>query len=110
MNRVGMMTGAWTMRLVMLTLVIFSVLAMEGDTAGQPPRGVTIAVPGIPGPYCMYGIENRLAEMPEIEQIDLRWDAEEIRITVKPGASVTGQQLEDAIERAEYPYTYSISL
>lgn len=105
-----MMTSAWIMRLVMLALVTVSVLVTEGDTAGQPPRGVTIAMPGIPGPYCMYGIEKRLAEMPEIEQIDLRWDAEEIRITVKPGASLTGQQLEDAIERAEYPYNYSISL
>lgn len=105
-----MMTSAWIMRLVMLALVTVSVLVTEGDTAGQPQRGVTIAVPGIPGPYCMYGIEKRLAEMPEIEQIDLRWDTEEIRITVKPGASLTRRQLEDAIERADYPYTYSILL
>jgi len=104
------MTSAWTMRLAMLALVTVSVLVTEGDPAGQPQRGVTIAVPGIPGPYCMYGIEKRLAEMPAIEQIDLRWDAEEIRITVRPGASVTRQQLEDAIARAEYPYNYSISL
>lgn len=103
------MTIRWTMRLAMLSLVTVSVIVMEGDTAGQPQRDGTILVPGIPGPYCMYGIEKRLVEMPEIEQIDLHWDAEEIRITVKPGASVTRQQLEDAIERAEYPYNYSIS-
>ncbi|OFW39738.1 MAG: hypothetical protein A3F70_01730 [Acidobacteria bacterium RIFCSPLOWO2_12_FULL_67_14] len=105
-----MMTRAWTMRIATIALVTVFVMVTAGDTAGQPPRGVTIAVPGIPGPYCMYGIEKRLAEMPEIEQIDLRWDAEEIRITVKRGASVTRQQLEDAIERAEYPYKYSIVL
>lgn len=104
------------MHFAMLALVTVIVIVTAGDTAGQRQRDdqvgtrqLTISVPGIPGPYCMYGIEKRLAEMPEIEQIDLRWDAEEIRITVKPGASVTRRQLEDAVERAEYPYTYSIS-
>jgi hypothetical protein len=105
-----MMTTACPVRLALLALVTVSVIVSGGDTAGQPQRGITISVPGIPGPYCMYGFEKRLVEMPEIEQIDLRWDAEEIRIAVKPGASVTRRQLEDAIQRAEYPYHYSISL
>lgn len=100
----------------MIALITVFLIVTAGDTAGQRQRDdqvgtqqLTISVPGIPGPYCMYGIEKRLAEMPEIEQIDLQWDAEEIRITVEPGASVTRQRLEDAIERAEYPYKYSIA-
>ncbi|MBI4264676.1 MAG: hypothetical protein HY657_09890 [Acidobacteria bacterium] len=97
-------------RLATLALAGGLAIVTAGDLASQRQQGITISVPGIPGPYCMYGIEKRLAEIPEIERIDLRWDAEEIRITVRPGASLARQQLDGAIDRAEYPYTYSISL
>jgi hypothetical protein len=84
---------------------------LAGRSAASPaPRGVTISVPGIPGPYCMYGLEKRLREMPEVESVRLRWEQEEIQVRLKAGASVTRGQIEAAIDRAEYPYPHSVRL
>lgn len=82
------------------------VVLANGGSQSQPE--VTISLPGIPGPYCMYGIEKRLAEMPEVEGVRLLWEEDAIRVGLKSGATVTRQAFEEAIERAEYPYEYSV--
>ena len=76
----------------------------------QAAGEITVSVPGIPGPYCMYGIEKRLSGLPEVADVQLDWAEEEIRIVLKPGASTTEARIEEAIEEAEYPYDYRIEL
>lgn len=70
--------------------------------------GLTISVPGIPGPYCMYGIEKRLRALPGMARIELRWREEEIRVEAAAGATFTPADLRAAVERAEYPYRYTV--
>lgn len=82
---------------------------LQQGTASPALREVTISVPGIPGPYCMYGIEKRLIEIPQIESVRLLWEEEEIRAILRPGTTVSREQIEAAIERAEYPYEYTIA-
>ncbi len=82
---------------------------MRGSGSGVP-REIAISVPDIPGPYCMYGLEKRLAGMPEVASVQLLWEEEEIRVTLKPGANVTREKIDEAVERAEYPYDYSVQL
>lgn len=83
---------------------------LRSGTARQAQGDITISVPGIPGPYCMYGIEKRLAEMPEVEGVRLFWEENAIRIGLKPGTAVTREEIEEAVERSEYPYEYSVEL
>ncbi len=83
---------------------------LRSGTARQAQGDITISVPGIPGPYCMYGIEKRLAEMPEVEGVRLLWQEEAIRVALRAGATVTREEIEEAIERAEYPYQYEVKL
>lgn len=85
-------------------------LQLQANAASQAPHEFTISVPGIPGPYCMYGIEKRLAEMPEVEGVRLLWQEEAIRVALRAGATVTREEIEEAIERAEYPYQYEVKL
>jgi hypothetical protein len=94
------------------TLAAFGVgmALIQADAGSGAQHEITISVPGIPGPYCMYGIEKRLAEMPEVEGVRLLWEADAIRFRLKPGATMTRRAIEEAIERAEYPYGYSVSL
>ncbi len=78
----------------------------ESQTRGE----ITIRVPGVPGPYCMYGIEKRLAEMPEVAGVRLLWEEDEIHVAPRSSAVVSRERIEEAIEHAEYPYPYSIEL
>lgn len=96
--------------LATLSALSLGIVSFQANAASQAQHEVTISVPGIPGPYCMYGIEKRLAEMPEVADVRLLWEEDAIRIGLKPGATVTREDMEAAIERAEYPYEYSVEL
>ncbi|MEX2553868.1 MAG: hypothetical protein WD627_12820 [Actinomycetota bacterium] len=48
--------------------------------------------------------------MPEVAGVRLLWDEDAIWVGIKPGATVTREAIEGAIERAEYPYEYSVEL
>lgn len=86
-------------------------LLLLRPAGGSEARGeIIVSVPGVPGPYCMYGVEKRLADLPEVADMRLDWAAEEIRILLNPGATTTRERIEEAIERAEYPYEYRIEL
>lgn len=91
--------------LVLGTIVLAQNKPSVGD---QGESAIRIAVPGIPGPYCMYGLEKRLAELPDVDHIELLWDEDAIRVFAKPGASVSRDAVHDAVARAEYPYAYSL--
>lgn len=95
---------------VFLGVLLAGAASLPDGSAGQPARGLVISVPNIPGPYCMYGVEKRLMEMPEVQAVRLSWEEEELRVDLKPGMSVTREEIEAAIERAEYPYEYAVEL
>jgi hypothetical protein len=99
----------------MIRIALFVALGLGGVHASsraqrQAQQEITISVPGIPGPYCMYGIEKRLGEIPEVDGVRLIWERDAIRVRLKPGATVTREVIQEAIERAEYPYRFSVSM
>lgn len=68
---------------------------------------VVVELPGVPGPYCAYGIEKELRGHPGVEGMTMDWDAEELRIrTTAEGLS--HEEVERAVEASEYPYDYTI--
>ncbi len=71
---------------------------------------VIISVPGIPGPYCAYGVEKRLLEIAAVKSVAIRWQKEQIRAKLEQGSSVTEPEIRQAVENADYPYDYSITI
>lgn len=71
-------------------------------------RNVIVSVPGIPGPYCAYGVEKRLFELAGVRRVELLWEKEQIRVSIKDDKTVTSEQIRTAFERSEYPYEYKI--
>jgi len=67
---------------------------------------VIIAVPGIPGPYCAYGLEKRLLEQAGVESVELLWEEEKIRVTMTEGKILTKEILDEIAKKADYPYKY----
>lgn len=103
------MPWPWRYGAAALTIIVIGMLTVPSDAARQAQQAITISVPGIPGPYCMYGIEKRLADLPAVERIDLLWDQDRIRVVVKNGMAIPRGQIDEAVKRSEYPYEYSIS-
>lgn len=90
---------------------VFLFLAIISLRSGLSPaqEGETLlSVPGIPGPYCAYGLEKRLLEIEGVQAVDLLWNEEKIRVVIGDKRKVTRSEIKEAIHRADYPYHYTI--
>lgn len=71
-------------------------------------REIILSVPGIPGPYCAYGVEKRLFELDGVQRVDLLWKEEKIRVLIADGKVVTSDQIIMAVKKSDYPFEYNI--
>ena len=88
--------------------VLAGLLIVISHPLAAEERNVIVSVPGIPGPYCAYGVEKRLFELAGVRRVDLLWEKEQIRVSIKDDKTVTSEQIREAFERSEYPYDYNI--
>ncbi len=85
-------------------------LVLIASTVAGQAAEIIISVPGIPGPYCAYGVEKRLLEIDGIKNVSIRWQKEQIRAELEPGSQVSELEIRQAVERADYPYDYSVEI
>ncbi len=69
---------------------------------------IVLAVPGIPGPYCAYGVEKRLLQLDGVKEVKTLWRNEQIRIVTDDKTRISPDDIKRAIKRADYPYTFEI--
>ena len=96
--------------LLAATLSAIAITYSGTGNAAEPQQEIVISVPGIPGPYCAYGVEKRLLELKVIDRVQLLWEKEQIRATLKPGGTITESELAKLMARADYPYDYNITV
>lgn len=97
-------------RLRVLTLLPIGLVAAV-NAGAQPTitaKEIVIAVPGIPGPYCAYGLEKRLLELPGATSVSTLWDRERIVLRLRDDARIGVADIERAVKRADYPYDYEV--
>ena len=88
---------------LMTTALILSAMPLAASA-----KEIILSVPGIPGPYCAYGVEKRLLEVEGIVDVRTQWTRERILIVTKDGAAITAGQIDQAVKSADYPYKYQI--
>ncbi len=96
--------------LKVLTLVAFvgGIQVLMPQSMAAEDSDIILSVPGIPGPYCAYGVEKRLLELDGIVRVELHWKDETIRAVIAEGRTVTADQIRMAVKKADYPYEYTI--
>lgn len=79
--------------------------------SGRPGQaaGFIVSVPGIPGPYCAYGAEKRLLKLSGVRNIEIRWQSEQIVISLADASAVTVADIERAMKASDYPYNFTIT-
>lgn len=94
-------------KLLRVAVVAGPLLVMSPSViAGE--REFVLSVPGIPGPYCAYGVEKRLFDLDGVSRVDLLWEKEQIRVFIANGKTVTPDQILTAVKKSDYPYEYKI--
>lgn len=96
--------------LSVITTIVSAIILLTPPFLAADQGEVIVSVPGIPGPYCAYGIEKRLLELDGIQEVHLFWNEEEIRGVIRTGKKVSTREIKEAIRRADYPYKYSIKV
>lgn len=97
--------------ILMAILLITPMIFLSPDAFASSEKEIILSVPGIPGPYCAYGLEKRLLEVEGVLRVDLLWEEEKIRIVTakdEKGGKVTNTEIKEVIRRADYPYHYTI--
>ena len=87
--------------------VIGAVLLFATPVAASAGQ-IVLAVPGIPGPYCAYGVAKRLLELDGVAKVETSWESEQIRITTRDDAHITAEDIKQAVKRADYPYSFEV--
>jgi DNA-binding beta-propeller fold protein YncE len=81
-----------------IRFIIISWLAALAIVTAQPPvPQVTIKVEGLACPFCAYGMEKHLKRLDAVETVDISLKAGEAIVRLKPGQTVTEEQLRAAI-------------
>lgn len=94
-------------RLAIPILAIFGAIA-TALSASAIADVIDVAVPGIPGPYCAYGAQKRLLEIPGVHKVEILWKEEMIRVVTDAQMAVPRQAISDAFKRADYPLKYEL--
>jgi mercuric ion binding protein len=63
---------------------------------------VTLEVDGMSCPFCAYGLEKRLRELPAVDMLVIRVSDGVVQIRAKDGQELTDRQLREAVERAGF--------
>ncbi|MGH7424933.1 MAG: hypothetical protein ACREJP_02050 [Candidatus Methylomirabilales bacterium] len=89
-------------------LLILIALVLTSLSSGASSNPIMLRLPGIPGPYCAYGVEKRLLELEEVQQVTISWDNEALMVFMKDGAELSPERIDEVMKKADYPYRYSI--
>ena len=85
-------------------------VAQEEQNDGGPPAdqdelanaSIILIVDGMSCPFCAYGLEKRLREIPAIDELVVRVSDGLVRIRVVDGGQVTDEEVEEAVKRAGF--------
>jgi len=113
MDRLKALTAAFTALGLALTAPDAAAAQQAGRGRGAhgthaPPErsteapGIVLRVDGMSCPFCAYGLEKRLRELPEVSAVEIRISDGVVRISTKPGHSLGDAALEDAVRKAGF--------
>ena len=76
--------------------------SIEATDAVLEGASVTLKVDGMVCPFCAYGLEKRLRDLPAHDETLIQVSDGLVQIRVKEGEQLTDEAIEDAVERAGF--------
>ncbi len=75
---------------------------IEATDAALAGASLTLKVDGMVCPFCAYGLEKRLRELPALDETLIQVSDGLVQIRVKEGEQLTDEAVEDAVKRAGF--------
>ncbi len=87
---------------VLLTLALLSGISALPALAQEQGGEALMVVKGVTSPFATFGLLKHLNGIPGVERVDFSLRSGVADVKMKPGATVTAQQLRDAVHSAAY--------
>lgn len=83
---------------------VSAVLGMLIATAvlAEVVQVVEVKIKGMTCPFCVYGIEKNLSQMPGVEQVQVSLEQKRARVTMQPGATADPEGIKKIIQDAGF--------
>ena len=85
--------------------IIFSLLIMGMlflPMMGYTQQKATVEVAGVSCPFCAFGLEKKLKQLPGVEKVTIKIHEGKADIEVAKGQKVTQEQIEQAVKEAGF--------
>ena len=106
------MTYSVTRKLIPIITSLFLALLLGMAVAPQARAqnkienpDVTIGVNGLACPFCAYGLEKKLKKLDGVEALNVDMEEGQVKMTLKEGATVTEEQINEAVKDAGFTVT-----
>ena len=85
--------------IVMLPLLLSPAIAFSAEAINQT---AIIRVDGLSCPFCAYGLEKNLKQVPGVESVTIDMSAGKATVALKSGAKVDDALLTEAVKKAGF--------
>ena len=93
------------MKLLVMTLSIFflngAVLITAAEKEGFKDN-ILVHIEGLACPFCAFGVEKHLKKVHGVKKVQVNLGEGTAHLTLKPGANVTGEQIQKAVTKAGF--------
>lgn len=84
-------------------LYVFLTLAMFlSPLVGWANEKITVEVSGLSCPFCAFGLEKKLKQLPGAEKVTIKVNEGKAEIDVAEGKKITREQVEQAVREAGF--------
>lgn len=90
------------MRNVFSTTLLITLLGLAASPAWSQVESVKMRVDGLACPFCAYGLEKKLKDVPGVSKIEIRVDDGLLLLEAKKDEAIALEQLEPAVKNAGF--------
>lgn len=90
------------MRNLFSTTVLITLLGLAASPAWSQVEGVKMRVDGLACPFCAYGLEKKVTEVPGVSKIEIRVDDGLVLIDAKKDGAIALERLKPAVKNAGF--------
>ena len=89
----------WITPTLLVAALLISPMALAAQMAGEdvPQPKVTVEVDGLACPFCAYGLEQRIREIPSVQQSIINIEAGTVELTPNEGEHIDIDELKEAV-------------
>ncbi len=82
--------------------IVLMIAMLFSSSVGWAKEGITVEVKGLSCPFCTFGLEKKLKQLPGAEKVTIRVNEGKAEIDLAEGKKITKEQVEQAVKESGF--------